>query len=61
MIEFHRAALLINNAVDVTGLYPAVWIGDDVCASLGTGRCWHYDGNGPYRNEVFTGKDLLHE
>lgn len=38
MIEFHSAALLINNAVDVTGLYHALWIGDDVCASAGTGR-----------------------
>lgn len=38
MIEFHSAALLINNAVDVTGLYHALWIGDDGCASAGAGR-----------------------
>lgn len=35
MIEFHSAALLINNAIEVTGLYHALWSGDDVCASAG--------------------------
>lgn len=57
LIEFHLGVLLINNAVDVTGLYHGLRIGDDVCVS----RRWHYAANGPCTNEVVTGRDSLHE
>lgn len=61
LIEFHLSVLLINNAVDVTGLYHVLRIGDDVCVSGDSGGRWHYAANGPCSNEVVTGRDSLHE
>lgn len=61
LIEFHLSVLLINNAVDVTGLYHVLRIGDDVCVSGDSGGRWHYAANWPCSNEVVTGRDSLHE
>ncbi|ROK15778.1 hypothetical protein DPX16_10082 [Anabarilius grahami] len=61
LIEFHLSVLLINNAVDVTGLYHVLRIGDDVCVSGDSGGRWHYAANGPCSNEVVTERDSLHE
>lgn len=57
LIEFHLSVLLINNAVDVTGLYHVLRIGDDVCVSGDSGGRWHYAANGPCSNEVVTGRE----
>lgn len=39
MIEFHLREVLINNSVDLTGLYYVRETGDDVCISRVSGSC----------------------
>lgn len=39
LIEFHLVEVLINNAMDLTGLYYVRRTGDDVCISRISGSC----------------------